>query len=99
VTETSETGSTGVIANAVQLGLDYELLRNVVVSVAGGYEKDRFVGQVRRDNVISADSNVKYLMNRFASVSVFHRYLKRDSDIPIFSFDKHQVGINVTAQF
>lgn len=99
VTETSETGSTGVIANAVQLGLDYELLRNVVISVAGGYEKERFVGQLRRDNVISTDANVKYLMNRFASVSVFHRYLKRDSDIPVFSFDKHQVGINVTAQF
>lgn len=99
VTETSETGSTGVLANAVQLGLDYELLRNVVVSLAGGFERERFVGQLRKDNVISTDSNVKYLMNRFASVSVFHRYLKRDSDIPLYSFEKHQVGINVTAQF
>lgn len=99
VTETAETGSTGVVANAVQLGLDYELLRNVVVSLAGSFERDRFVGQLRKDNVISTDSNIKYLMNRFASVSVFHRYLKRDSDIPVFSFEKHQVGINVTAQF
>jgi hypothetical protein len=38
-------------------------------------------------------------MNRFGAVSLFHRYTQRNSNIPTFSFDKHQVGINVTAQF
>jgi hypothetical protein len=99
VTETADTSSVGVLANALQLGADYELLRNVVVSVAGGYETDRFFGQLRKDRVTSTDSSIKYLLNRFAAISVFHRYTNRNSDIPAFSYDKQQVGINVTAQF
>lgn len=99
VTQTSDTSSTGVLANAVQLGLDYELRRNVIVSLAGGYENDRFFGQLRRDRVVTSDTRIKYLMNRFAAVSAYYRYTKRDSDLPVFSFDKHLVGLNVTAQF
>ena len=38
VTQTSDTSATGVLANAVQIGLDYELRRNIIVSLAGGYE-------------------------------------------------------------
>src|SRR5215207_7626399 len=61
VTQTSDTSATGVLANAVQLGLDYELRRNVIVSLAGGYEKDKFFGQFRKDNVLTSDTRVKYL--------------------------------------
>ena len=99
VTQTSDTSSTGVLANAVQLGLDYELRRNVIVSLAGGYEDDQFFGQLRKDNVVTSDTRVKYLVNRFAAVSAYYRYTKRDSDVPVFTFDKHLVGMNVTAQF
>jgi hypothetical protein len=99
VTQTSDTSVTGVLANAVQLGLDYELRRNVIVSLAGGYENDRFFGQLRKDNVTTSDTRVKYLVNRFAAVSAYYRYTKRDSDVPVFSYDKHLVGMNVTAQF
>ena len=99
VTQTSDTSATGVLANAVQLGLDYELRRNVIVSLFGGYENDRFFGQLRRDRVITSDARVKYLMNRFAAVSVYYRHITRDSDIPVYSFDKDLVGLNVTAQF
>lgn len=99
VTETSDTSSTGVLANALQLGLDYELRRNVIVSLGGTYENDRFFGQPREDKVVTSDARIKYLINRFGAVSLFHRYTERNSNIPTFSFDKHQVGINVTAQF
>jgi len=99
VTETSQTSSTGVLANALQLGIDYELRRNVIISLAGGYETDRFFGQTRKDRVTTSDARIKYLLNRFGAISVYHQYTARDSDIPAFSFDKHLVGINVTAQF
>ena len=98
VTQTSDTSSTGVLANAIQLGIDYELRRNVIASLAGGYENDSFFGQQRKDRVITSDARLKYLMNRYSAISVFHRYTERNSDVPAFSFDKHQVGINVTAQ-
>jgi hypothetical protein len=99
VTQTSDTSVTGVLANNFQLGVDYELLRNVVVSVAGSFEKDRFQGQSRRDEVATLDSRIKYLPNRFGTISVFHRFTERDSNVPTFSYQKHLVGFNATAQF
>jgi hypothetical protein len=99
VTQTSVTSSTGVLANALQLGLDYELMRNVIVSVAGGYETDRFFGQIRKDRVTTSDARVKYLLNRFSSISAYYQYTNRNSDVPVFTYDKHLVGMNVTAQF
>jgi hypothetical protein len=99
VTQTSDTSATGVLANNFQLGIDYELLRNVIVSVAGSIEKDRFHGQARNDQVATLDSRIKYLPNRFGTISVFHRFTERDSNIPTFSYQKHLVGFNATAQF
>ena len=99
VTETSQTSSTGVLANALQLGVDYELRRNVILSAAAGYETDKFFGMARKDRVTSTDASIKYVLNRFGAISLYHRYTDRNSDIPMFSFDKHQVGINVTAQY
>ncbi len=32
-------------------------------------------------------------------MSFEYRFIQRDSDIPINSFDKHQVMFNVTSQF
>ena len=88
-----------MLANAVQIGLDYELRRNVIVSLAAGYEKDRFFGQLRKDNVATSDARVKYLLNRFSSISAYYQFTARSSDVPVFNFDKHRVGLNVTAQF
>lgn len=99
VTQTSDTGATGVLATAFQAGADYELRRNLVLSVAGARENDRFQGQWREDNVTTVATQLKYLMNRFSSIALSHKYISRDSNLPSANYDKHQVGINVTAQF
>ncbi|WP_454625483.1 outer membrane beta-barrel protein [Bradyrhizobium cenepequi] len=99
VTQTSDTSATGVLANAVQLALDYELRRNVIVSLAGAFESDRFFGQPRKDQVTTSDARVKYLLNRFAAIAVYYRFTSRESNISTFSYDKHLVGLNVTTQF
>jgi hypothetical protein len=99
VTQTSVTSATGVLANAVQIGLDYELRRNIIVSLAGGYETDSFFGQARKDKVTTSDARVKYLLNRFSSISAYYQFTARNSDIPVFTYDKHLMGLNVTAQF
>ena len=99
ITQTSDTSVTGVLANNFQVGVDYELLRNIVVSVAGSIEKDKFHGQPRNDQVNTVDARIKYLPNRFGSISLFHRFTERDSNIPTYSYQKHLVGFNATAQF
>ena len=99
VTEAADTSSTGVRADALQVGFDYELRPNIILSSAATYEKDRFFGQDRTDNVYFVDAQLKYLMNQVTSISLLYRYLLRDSDSPGFSYDKHQVGINASARF
>jgi hypothetical protein len=99
VTQSSPTTTTGVVADLLQLAVDYEIRRNVVLTVAGSRELDKFVADVRRDRVYTVDTRLKYLMNRVTSVAFWHKYIQRDSNIPVFSYDRQLVGINVTAQF
>ncbi|MEW6451630.1 MAG: outer membrane beta-barrel protein [Pseudomonadota bacterium] len=99
VTQAVDTDATGIRADAVQIGVDYEFRRNVVLSLAAIYEKDRFVGQFRTDKVYSTLAEIKYLFNRHWSISARHQYTNRDSNIPNFVYDKHEIGINVAAQF
>jgi hypothetical protein len=99
VTQSGDTTATGIRADAAQIGVDYELRRNVVLSTAATYEKDHFQGQPREDNVYALDAGVRYTVNNITSVGVRYRFTRRDSNIPINSFDKHQVGINASASF
>ncbi len=81
------------------LGVDYELRRNVVLSTVGGYENDKFVGQDRQDQVFSATTSLQYLLNRFSSVSLQYKYVNRASNVPTAVYDKHEIGLDVTAHF
>jgi uncharacterized protein (PEP-CTERM system associated) len=71
----------------------------VILSFNAGYETDQFFGELRKDHVFTTDASIKYLLNRFGAISLYDRYTARDSNISTFSYDKNQVGINVTAQF
>ena len=99
VTEASDTVAGGIKANAFQLGADYELRRNLILSVAATYERDQFYGQSRNDEVRSVQTEIKYVLNRYSSISLQHRYFRRDSNVPFASYDKHEVGVNVTARY
>ena len=99
VTEAADTSVTGVLASALQLGFDYEFRPNVIWSSAATFERDSFKGQDRTDNVYALDSQLKYLMNNVSSISLYYRYVQRDSSIPVFTYNKHQVGINAAAHF
>jgi hypothetical protein len=99
VTEASDTSATGILANALQLGADYEFLPNVILSGAATYEQDHFKGQPRDDDVYAADARLKYLMNNVTSVALYYKFIRQDSNLPQFTYDKHVIGINASAHF
>jgi hypothetical protein len=78
---------------------DYELLRNVVVFGGVKFKHEDFRGTARADDVTKVSAGVEYLMNRTLSTGVRYDFISRDSTIPIYSFDKHVVMFNVTAQY
>jgi len=98
-TEAVDTVTSAVRAQAVMLRADYALRRNVVLSALGSYENDKFVGQDRQDNVYSTMLTVQYLLNRFSSVGLDYKYINRRSNLTTATYDKHEVGLNVTAHF
>lgn len=99
VTQASDTVAGGIRVDAFQLGADYELRRNVVLSVAGTYERDKFFGLVRDDKVYSTLTELRFLINRYSYISAQHQYVRRDSSAPLGSYDKHEVGLSVTAHY
>lgn len=99
VGESSNTSTTGILANALQAGFDYEFRPNIVLSTAGGYERDSFKGEDRSDDVYSVDTQLRYVLNRINSISLTYKFSRRQSNIGEFSYDKHQVGINAAARF
>lgn len=98
-TEAVDTVTSAVRADALMVGADYELRRNLVLSTTGSYEKDRFYGQTRQDNVYAATAALSYLLSRFGSVSLQYKYVNRDSNLPSAIFDKHEIGIDATVHF
>ena len=98
-TQAVETVASGVRAQSLMLGVDYEFRRNVVLSALAGYENDKFFGQDRRDDVYSAIAGLKYLFNRHGSVALNYNYVNRNSNVPSAVYDKHEIGVDVTAHF
>jgi hypothetical protein len=78
---------------------DYELLRNVVVFGGLAFRHEDFTGTARNDDVTKVSAGVNYLMNRALSTGVRYDFISRDSTMPVYSFDKHVVMFNVTAQY
>lgn len=98
-TEAVDTVASAVRARALMLGVDYEFRRNIVLSTVAGYENDKFVGQDRQDNVYSATASLRYLFNRSAEVALNYKYVNRNSNVPTAVYDKHVIGLDVTAHF
>lgn len=78
---------------------DYELLRNVIVFGGLQFRNEEFSGMPRTDDVTRVSAGVDYLMNRNLTTGIRYDFISRDSTVPVFTFDKHVVMFNVTAQY
>jgi uncharacterized protein (PEP-CTERM system associated) len=78
--------------------LDYEILRNLILSLEGAYKNEDFSGIARTDDVIKLSAKLDYLLSRSINFGLAYNYIDRSSSDPIFDFEKHVVTFNVTAQ-
>jgi hypothetical protein len=84
--------------SSVGLGVEHELLRNVILAANVGYTRDDFSGVDRTDNTISAGGGVSYLINRNFSVDAGYNFTTRSSDDEDEEFDRNLVRIGVTGR-
>lgn len=99
VAETTTPDFFGRIDTLVGVRLDYEVLRNLIVTVEPKFIRQDFPDTTRKDDVVMAGAGLQYLMSPIARVGVEYDYIDRDSTLPEYSFDQHVVMFNVTAQY
>jgi hypothetical protein len=78
--------------------LDYEILRNLILSLEGAYKNEEFTGTSRTDDIVKLSVRLDYLLSRRFNLGLKYNYIDRASSDPEFDFDKHVVTFNVTAQ-
>ena len=82
----------------IGLGVEHELLRNVILAANVGYTRDEFSGIDRTDNTIGAGGGVSYLINRNFSVNAGYSFTTRSSDEDDEEFDRNLIRIGVAAR-
>jgi hypothetical protein len=80
------------------LRVDHELLRNVLIGVEGGYQRDDFENTNQTDDRFDAGADVTYLINRHFSVGAGYDFTHQSSDNSDDEFDRNIFSIRVRAQ-
>lgn len=79
--EDSNVGSaSGYFNNGVQLAVDHELLRNLILSAAGEYERDVYRNSPIRTQIFSVSGGGKLYVDRSVQIIGTIRYRERDSN-------------------
>ncbi|WP_137389848.1 outer membrane beta-barrel protein [Rhodoligotrophos defluvii] len=99
VAETIQTGASGRLDTVLALTLDYELLRNLILSPYISYIHSDYEGSGRKDNVVETGINADYLINRMFSASLFYEYKDRNSNFATYDYTRNYAGIGLKARF
>lgn len=109
INETTQQGVAGVLATGVSLGVEHELMRNVILSAGGNFTNNDYQGFVpgsiladntnRNDNIYGGTVGGKYLLNRNFSTNLSYTYSSRDTNYLYNNYQVNQVMLNFRGQF
>ncbi|MBY0447195.1 MAG: outer membrane beta-barrel protein [Hyphomonadaceae bacterium] len=74
IQDTGVDSGAGIFSTNVGLGVDHELLRNLILSASGGYNRQSFRGLPRTDTFYNAEVGARYLINRNLSLGASYRF-------------------------
>lgn len=98
VEPTTVTPAAGVLATMYRIGVDHELLRNLILSLAWSSVNDDFRGIERVDKVENAEFRARYLMNRRVEMVFGFNHTNRDTtpdNFDGFSFSRNIFSLTV----
>lgn len=90
--------TSGRFDSNVNLGVDYEASRNIIISGDALYRGSNFEGTEREDEVYQAGISGQLLINRSARARLGYIYNARESNQPNENFSQHTIGLNVLLQ-
>ena len=100
VEDSAFVNSGGFFNNSVALKLDYEVLRNLLVTGAVGFEEDDYQGLDRTDRIPNAILSARYFVDRNWGIAVTGNYGRRESSGTFSSpsFDVSSVFVSLIFQ-
>ncbi|ABS63520.1 conserved hypothetical protein [Parvibaculum lavamentivorans DS-1] len=98
VQETTVAGSSGYDRQQFGVGVDHELLRNLILRGALSYANNDYNDAAREDDIIGARAGLVYLLNRNLDLEFGYNYSDRDSSVPAFSYTRNIIGLTVTGK-
>lgn len=98
VPDSTTTGVGGILRTAATLGIDYELMPNVLMRGDASYEKNDFRGSPRDDDWFRVSVGVKYLVNRYVHLDLEYGYDDRASNITNLDFRRNRVSFGFRLQ-
>lgn len=105
INETTQAGVAGVLATGINLGVEHELLRNVILSMGGNFANNDYQGFIapnlvnRNDKVYGGNVSAKYLLNRNLSTALSYTYQNRDVNYQFSNYEVNQVMLNLRGEF
>jgi hypothetical protein len=99
VEETTQADSPGFFATRYGLGIDHELLRNLLLGLNGSYTTRKYEGIGRDDNYVRGGAYAKYLLNRHLYISLNYNYTDRRSSEAGEDFVKNVYMLRLQTQY
>ncbi len=84
---------------AVSGGGEMNLSQHLAISLSGSYRKDTYLQKIpqTKDDLVEADTNCQYRLNRWLTLSGRYTYRKLESDDITNEFEDHRFVLGLTA--
>ncbi|WP_170294916.1 outer membrane beta-barrel protein [Roseospira navarrensis] len=89
----------GIASTIVNLGIEHEVSRAVIVNGNVQYIYDDFVKSDREDDTFQFRLGADYTMNRYITFDLGYNFTSRDSNQPGSDYDRHKAGIGITLRY
>ena len=94
-TDTTIFGASVSDDRVVELGVDYELMRDLILQGAVSYTSSRFAGAGRNDTVWGASLQAQYLINRNMRAVLGYDFSNRASSVPFQGYRDNTVHLGL----
>ena len=95
----AEGGKSLTVTSDLGVRVDYELLRNLILTGRFGYQFTDYLGSSRRDELWKAEFLAEYLMSRTWSLVSSYAFTDFDSTTADLDYSKHVVSLGVRARY
>ncbi|QUS58932.1 outer membrane beta-barrel protein [Pseudovibrio brasiliensis] len=99
VEESSLAGHTSKLTSKAEVSLDYEFLRNLIISPVISYKRENYSGVDRRDDTFRARLETKHLINRNLKFGAYYDFETLKSTAAENSYSRHLIGINAKVEY